>query len=258
VMENQLCFVDSIPSKDSTFDGPMSESMILCQYDKRMHGSIKSKILITSCDSDTGNELFDRDLTTLDLSFQIDDDDSKEIESFSCLDYKLLPKCDYQMIRVLILRNNRLTSLANMHLTEMSCLTDLDLGYNSISGSIPVGVFPPCLQRLDLSGNYIDGIEGLICCLSLQSLDVSVNSLRAISTLPPRLLELDISHNNLTSLNNLRLLSMSPNMISLNIVGNPAVEPYAKFRGTVCPLLLKLEKLDGVLLPGYKLRKNRN
>ena len=256
-MENQLCFVDSIPSKDSTFDGPMSESMILCQYDKRMHGSIKSKILITSCDSDTGTELFDRDLTTLDLSFQIDDDDSKEIESFSCLDYKLLPKCDYQMIRVLILRNNRLTSLANMHLTEMSCLTDLDLGYNSISGSIPVGVFPPCLQRLDLSGNYIDGIEGLICCLSLQSLDVSVNSLRAISTLPPRLLELDISHNNLTSLNNLRLLSMSPNMISLNIVGNPAVEPYAKFRGTVCPLLLKLEKLDGVLLPGYKLRKNR-
>ena len=231
--------------------------MILCQYDKRMHGSIKSKILITSCDSDTGTELFDRDLTTLDLSFQIDDDDSKEIESFSCLDYKLLPKCDYQMIRVLILRNNRLTSLANMHLTEMSCLTDLDLGYNSISGSIPVGVFPPCLQRLDLSGNYIDGIEGLICCLSLQSLDVSVNSLRAISTLPPRLLELDISHNNLTSLNNLRLLSMSPNMISLNIVGNPAVEPYAKFRGTVCPLLLKLEKLDGVLLPGYKLRKNR-
>ena len=256
-MENQLCFVDSIPSKDSTFDGPMSESMILCQYDKRMHGSIKSKILITSCDSDTGTELFDRDLTTLDLSFQIDDDESKEIESFSCLDYKLLPKCDYQMIRVLILRNNRLTSLANMHLTEMSCLTDLDLGYNSISGSIPVGVFPPCLQRLDLSGNYIDGIEGLICCLSLQSLDVSVNSLRAISTLPPRLLELDISHNNLTSLNNLRLLSMSPNMISLNIVGNPAVEPYAKFRGTVCPLLLKLEKLDGVLLPGYKLRKNR-
>jgi hypothetical protein len=256
VMENQLCFVDSIPSKDSTFDGPMSESMILCQYDKRMHGSIKSKILITSCDSE-GTELFDRDLTTLDLSFQIDDDDSKEIESFSCLDYKLLPKCDYQMIRVLILRNNRLTSLANMHLTEMSCLTDLDLGYNSISGSIPVGVFPPCLQRLDLSGNYIDGIEGLICCLSLQSLDVSVNSLRAISTLPPRLLELDISHNNLTSLNNLRLLSMSPNMISLNIVGNPAVEPYAKFRGTVCPLLLKLEKLDGVLLPGYKLRKNR-
>ena len=231
--------------------------MILCQYDKRMHGSIKSKILITSCDSNNGTELFDKDLTILDLSFQIDDDDSKEIESFSSLDYKPLPKCDYQMIRVLILRNNRLTSLANMHLTEMSCLTDLDLGYNSISGSIPVGVFPPCLQRLDLSGNYIDGIEGLICCLSLQSLDVSVNSLRAISTLPPRLLELDISHNNLTSLNNLRLLSMSPNMISLNIVGNPAVEPYAKFRGTVCPLLLKLEKLDGVLLPGYKLRKNR-
>jgi hypothetical protein len=224
----------------------------------RLQGPVNSNILDMGFDSTGKMEVADRNLFILDLSYKMDEPDSEELEVFSCLNDQLLPKCGFQLLRVLILRNNRLSSLANMHLAEMPFLTDLDLAHNSLTGTVPIGSFPPTLQRLDLSGNYLDGIAGLICCLSLLSLDVSSNSLRSISALPPRLKELDVSHNKLTSLTNLRLLSLSPSIISLNIAGNPAAEPYAPFRATVCSLLLKLEKLDGVYLPGKKFKNNRS
>jgi hypothetical protein len=224
----------------------------------RLQGPVNSTILNMGFDSTGKMEVADRNLFILDLSYKMDEPDSEELEVFSCLNDQLLPKCGFQLLRVLILRNNRLSSLASMHLAEMPFLTDLDLAHNSLTGTVPIGSFPPTLQRLDLSGNYLDGIAGLICCLSLLSLDVSSNSLRSISALPPRLKELDVSHNKLTSLTNLRLLSLSPSIISLNIAGNPAAEPYAPFRATVCSLLLKLEKLDGVYLPGKKFKNNRS
>jgi hypothetical protein len=224
----------------------------------RLQGPVNSNILDMGFDSTGKMEVSDRNLFILDLSYKMDEPDSEELEVFSCLNDQLLPKCGFQLLRVLILRNNRLSSLANMHLAEMPFLTDLDLAHNSLTGTVPIGSFPPTLQRLDLSGNYLDGIAGLICCLSLLSLDVSSNSLRSISALPPRLKELDVSHNKLTSLTNLRLLSLSPSIISLNIAGNPAAVPYAPFRATVCSLLLKLEKLDGVYLPGSKFKNNRS
>lgn len=265
-----LSYLDDVPTTTDSVSATefscveLSVDIEECQIpissptDERKNGTGTSTILDMGFDSSGKIEVSEKNLFVLDLSYKMDEPDGEELTSFSSLNNQLLPKCGFQLLRILILRNNRLTNLLEMHLNEMSCLTDIDLAQNHLMGTVPIGVFPSTLQRLDLSGNYLEGIAGLICCLSLLRLDVSSNSLRAISALPPRLEELDISHNKLSSINNLRLLSMSPAITSLNVAGNAAVEPYAPFRVIVCSLLQKLEKLDGVLLPGHKMKKHKN
>ena len=199
----------------------------------------------------------EEECSVLDLSYKDDDLDSKELCRFDCLDNILCSQVTFQFVRVLLLRNNLLPDLAHMNLSEMRCLTDLDLACNNLVGEISNGTLPPSLEKLDISENYLESLSGLICCPNLITLNISNNCIRAISVLPPKLVELDISNNKLTGITNLRHLSLSPQISSLKIQGNPVVEPAGLFRATVKSILTKLEQLDGQYLPGHKLRKHK-
>jgi hypothetical protein len=179
-----------------------------------------------------------------------------KLETFSALNYHLYPKTKLHLLRVLILRRNHISDLTIMSLRELHCLTDLDLGNNALKGAVPRRVFPDSLQRLDLSGNDLDDLSGLISCVNLLSLNVGNNCLKVISGLPPKLEALDFSYNMLSSVIPLRLLSLSPSIILLRMVGNPVVEiaSFSLCRVTVCSVLPNLQQLDDDYIPGRHVR----
>ena len=193
----------------------------------------------------------------LDLSCKDDDTNDTKLCKFNCLDFSSYSLNNFRNLHVLLLRNNRLSDLAHMNLSEMRCLIHLDLACNQLTGEISNGVFPPSLEKLDISGNFLECLSGLIWCPNLVTLNISNNRIKAISALPPKLIELNISNNRLTGITNLRHLSLSPLISSLRIQGNPVVEPAGLFRATVKSILTKLEQLDGEYLPGHKLRKQK-
>jgi hypothetical protein len=181
--------------------------------------------------------------------------DIDEIEAFDCLQLQLCLQNNLQLVCVLILRNNQLSDITSMNLTEMRCLTDLDLAHNAFKGAVSSRVFPELLLRLDLSGNYLDDLTGLLSCMSLISLNASNNCIKMIPALPSSLIELDLSYNRLASLNNLRLLTFSPSITVLRVAGNPIVETSRIYRVTLCSILSNLEQLDDDFRPGLKLRQ---
>ena len=193
----------------------------------------------------------------LDLSCKDNDKNDIKLSKFNCLDFSSYSLDSFRNLHVLLLRNNRLPDLAHMNLSEMRCLIHLDIACNQLSGEISNGAFPPSLETLDISENFLDCLSGLIWCPNLVALNISNNRIKAISALPPKLIELNISNNRLTGITNLRHLSLSPLISSLRIQGNPVVEPAGLFRATVKSILTKLEQLDGEYLPGYKLRNHK-
>ena len=61
--------------------------------------------------------------------------------------------------------------------------SDLDLAYNRFSGDIPPRSLPRSLERLDISGNGFERLDGLTegnAGLTLQAVNASRNCLRVI------------------------------------------------------------------------------
>lgn len=205
------------------------------------------------------NEKGSEKLKKLDLSFKTaeKEDANAGLKTFDSLNYPSYRSYDLTQLSVLILRNNQLSDLKSMHLNELSCLIEVDLSHNAFAGAVLNNIFPTSLQTLDLSGNYIDDIGGFITCPLLETLNLSDNCLKVISALPSSLRKVDLSHNMLHSLNNLRLLTFSPLITVFSIADNPIVKMSSILKVTICSILVKLEQLDDEFLGGYKLRKQR-
>jgi hypothetical protein len=186
-------------------------------------------------------DLTDRHLTTFDASL-----------------HHLYPRSKLNLICVLILRNNQLSDLPSMRLKEMVCVTDLDLAYNGFTGAVPHSAFPRNLERLDLEGNGFDDFSGLVTCSNLRSINISHNRIKNIAALPSKVVDLDISHNQLNSPLHLRLLSLTPSIKTLRICGNPIVEATAFCRVIVCSVLPNILQLDDVYIPGCGVRRKHS
>ena len=179
---------------------------------------------------------------TLDLT-------SKRLETFNAVNYGVYPKCDFSLLRILVLKDNRISTLIGMNLTKLGNLTDLDLSYNCLSGGVlsngnnngknnennngnnksnniqntkNISSFLPfSLLHLDISHNSLDNLEDLYALPSLLTLNASHNRLRHISAYPSSLRTLDLSNNLIHSIIDLRLLSLTPNITTLRIMDSP-------------------------------------
>lgn len=179
----------------------------------------------------------------------------RHLVDFDASLHHVYPKSKLSMICVLILRGNELTDLKAMRLNLMVSLTDLDLAHNLFFGGIPAGSFPRNIERLDLSSNSFDDFSGLVTCTTLRSVNISHNCLKSITALPSKLEDLDISYNLLSTPLHLRLLSLSPSIRTLRIIGNPIVDASAFCRVIVCSVLPNIQQLDDVLIPGCGVRR---
>ena len=179
----------------------------------------------------------------------------RHLTTFNASLHHLYPRSKLSLLCVLILRNNQLTDLASMRLKEMVCVTDLDLAFNRFKGAIPHSVLPRNLERLDLEGNGFHDFSGLVTCNALKCVNISHNQINDISALPPKVTNLDISHNQLSSPLHLRLLSLTPSIITLRIAGNPIAEVSAFCRVIVCSVLPNIQQLDDVFIPGCGVRR---
>lgn len=186
--------------------------------------------------------------------FLLDLTDRHLIEFDASLQH-VYPKSKLSMICVLILRGNELTDLKAMRLNLMVSLTDLDLAQNLFFGAVPPGSFPRNIERLDLSNNSFDDFSGLVTCSTLRTVNISHNRLKSIAALPSKLEDLDISYNMLSSPLELRLLSLSPSIRTLRIIGNPIVDASAFCRVIVCSVLPNIQQLDDIIIPGCGVRR---
>ena len=177
------------------------------------------------------------------------------LTTFDASLHHLYPRSKLNLICVLILRSNQLSDLPSMRLKEMVCITDLDLAYNGFTGAVPHSAFPRNLERLDLEGNGFDDFSGLVTCSALRSINISHNRIKNIAALPSKVVDLDISHNQLSSPLHLRLLSLTPSIKTLRICGNPIVEASAFCRVIVCSVLPNILQLDDVYIPGCGVRR---
>ena len=107
-----------------------------------------------------------------------------------------------EIIKLLQLAHNEITTIEEDPFKRCSVLSYLDLSYNKID-KIQNLFFIPHLHSLNLSNNKIKRLENLEGCVSLRQLNVSDNSIRSIylrSPLP-KLVSLDLSGNNIDKLN---------------------------------------------------------
>ena len=186
-------------------------------------------------------------LTVLDLT-------ERNLDSFSPVCYSLYPKHNFENLKVLILRDNKIIDLLSLELANLGNLTDLDLAFNKLSGAIPRGVFPQTLERLDLSGNDVTDVCNLSYYTNLLVLNVSNNCLKDIAVYPCNLTELDISLNLISNVIDLRILALSPSIKVLHIVGNPVVDNSKQCKVTVCSVLPRLMMLDDMIIPSRNAR----
>ena len=151
---------------------------------------------------------------------------------------------------------------------NFTALTVLLLSHNNLT-SIPPGVLPPTLLRIDLSNNALTSISGLERCKMLAVVNMRKNVIRKISGLEATLciahlflgrnlisyvdglahlllLEtLDLSWNNIQHHARLRPLSLNSSLRHLLLIGNPIVKPlgnrYRPVMRNLCPSLVALD-----------------
>ncbi|KAL4606292.1 hypothetical protein ACB092_09G092200 [Castanea dentata] len=143
-------------------------------------------------------------------------------------------------------RNNLEGSINSTRWEELIKLVNLDLGYNSIGGSIPMSLFShPSLQKLQLSNNNFSGglQEFDISSYPLNTLDLSSNNLEG--PLPASVIKLQgiksllFSYNKfngsfqldgIQQLRNLSNLDLSYNKLSINYTGTASPLSFHNFR----------------------------
>ncbi|XP_020081929.1 probable leucine-rich repeat receptor-like protein kinase At1g35710 [Ananas comosus] len=94
---------------------------------------------------------------------------------------EMLPRCVRNNLQTLYLNDNNLGGNLSGWLEQMNSLTDINLGSNLLSGSIPAGVWKlPNLIYLYLYNNSLDGVVSdveLSYLRKIQYLDLSLNAL---------------------------------------------------------------------------------
>lgn len=203
--------------------------------------------VIAAIERSQNTEKEDENNDTLDLT-------SKKLETFNALNFRLYPENNFSYLKILILEDNCISNFEGMNLTRLAVLTDLDLSYNCFSGIIPDGVFPVSLERLDISHNSIEKLNGLFNCSELHTLNASHNKIKYMSAYPHTLHTLDISNNHISNIVDLRLLSHTPSITTLTLTLNP-VSSKPLYRPTVCSVLPLLKTLDDISTPAHNVRK---
>ncbi|XP_020081498.1 probable leucine-rich repeat receptor-like protein kinase At1g35710 [Ananas comosus] len=93
---------------------------------------------------------------------------------------EMLPRCVRNNLQTLYLSDNNFRGNLSGWLEQMNSLTDIDLGSNLLSGSIPIGVWKlPNLISLYLYNNSLDGVVSdieLSYLRKIQHLDLSLNA----------------------------------------------------------------------------------
>ena len=122
----------------------------------------------------------------------------------------------------LVLSYNKISSIQT---TFPSSLQVLDISTNKISTLIGKGFHAlRNLVHLDVSNNALTTLEGLEYCQSLQTINASYNSIQfvdGLTSLHNKLLEIDISYNQIESMQNLRSLCMCSSLQTLHVRGEP-------------------------------------
>ena len=129
-------------------------------------------------------------------------------------------------------------------------LTDLDLGYNNLTGAMRP--LPLTLLRLDLSRNKIANIAALMALVELQELNVSHNLIKTFHGLPNRLRRVDLSHNLIRTSSTLRALALSPGITSIHIHHNEVTTEGLQWKVVLRSVLTQLVEIDGKSLPVLK------
>ena len=164
----------------------------------------------------------------------------------------------FENILVLILRGNKLFDLADLRLSSLVNLTDLDLGSNKFLGAVPEDCIPGSVERLDLSYNQITDISNLFTCTKLKQLTVKNNAIKKLDAVPMDLETLDISFNQLSNILAIRMLSLSKKLKDISLVGNPIVHLHADIKSIVLSVLPSVVVIDGVKQSGNRIRKTEN
>lgn len=168
------------------------------------------------------------------------------------LDYIGLHDC--RLLRELSLRNSLQSDIDCLQLKSTFLqLLELDLSYNKIQGALKESMLPETLQKLDLSHNNLHDVSGLCACTSLVDCNLSHNKLKHLDGLPKSIKKLDLSYNLLSTSLHLRVLSVSPDIESLWIAGNPLIIHCPQWKNAVRSFLSHLHHVDGV-----QIRKDHN
>lgn len=125
-------------------------------------------------------------------------------------------------------RNNLTGPIPFTHLEGLTSLSFINLGYNSINGSIPPSLFTlPLLQKLQLSNNRFDGQVNEFPNATnskLDTLDLSSNQLKG--SIPKSFFELEklnvlsLSNNFFRGTVQLEMIKKLPNLTKLELSGN--------------------------------------
>jgi hypothetical protein len=153
----------------------------------------------------------------------------------------------YRALRVLILRNNRISNLSALQLFQyFPNVTDLDLAHNDLRSRILDIDLPRRIQRLDLSHNNLTDISGLMACVELKELNISHNNVKALYGLPTKLTRLDISNNRIHTVSSLRSLSICVGLTSISVQGNPVIQQLPNVKVFLRSVMPNLQEIDGV------------
>mmetsp|Transcript_19288 Transcript_19288/g.20903 ORF Transcript_19288/g.20903 Transcript_19288/m.20903 type:complete len:1541 (+) Transcript_19288:262-4884(+) len=153
----------------------------------------------------------------------------------------------FRMLKVLILRNNRISTLNSLQLFQLlPNVTDLDLAYNELQHRILDIDLPRRIQRLDLSYNQLTDISGIMSCAELRELNVSHNQIKALYGLPVKLVRLDISYNRIHTVASLRSLSICVSLSSITVKNNPVVITLPNVKVFLRSVMPNLQEIDGV------------
>ncbi len=166
------------------------------------------------------------------------------LESFNATTFPF-SQSSLSQILVLDLSHNSLNSCLKIDFCVLSCLIDLNLKSNMLTGTMYCDrIFPASLKRLDVSHNQISGIDGL-GSIDLISLNASYNRLSAISLLPSTLKQLYLQKNNIDDPFTFHMFGMCPKLTDIGLEDNPLVSKYSDWRIRLISFLPHIIKIDG-------------
>ena len=170
-----------------------SLSLIKCSLERVSISAPRLRLLTL-----TGNRFDNLDDETLIIPKSLKELDLSD-NHITKIEIDLPPK-----LQVLKLSNNRLKVIKNIP----NNIKNLDYSNNQLGSDIQNFSFPTSISKLDLSGNKFDTwikLTNLVPCTRLRQLSLSRNKLSVFDTtvLPDCLVDLDLSHNLISSLPNL-------------------------------------------------------
>lgn len=170
---------------------------------------------------------------------------SKKLSVALTVDF--LSTMHFSGLKVLVLRNNNLTSIEKLDLiTHFPLLTDLDVGHNQIAGRIREHTLPRMLERLDLSFNQIADVGGLMTCTKLLELDLSNNVIKRLYGLPSTLKNVRLANNSIGHVVSLRSLGLCPEIVSITVKGNPVVTTIPNVKAFFKSIFRNVCEIDDV------------